>query len=366
MSSIKAPMSTGYKAVFALSILMIFVVILGGAWSQSKSVGFGIWYWGYTAWKMYKRDNDSLVSLQKFMLWFEAIAFSIGLAVLLFSDSDVRRYVDITPLWLIILASLSMGVTYLLYKFFKKQQSAPTTFTTVSGSSIDDRFWEQASRELEGDRHRATWARAMAIAEGDESKTKALYLKIRASELNSQSVANSVKKSSFESVPKAVIPQEGLFWSKFNVIGKTSIIGMLLLCVYGLYDLFSGISASNSEISPPPSFPISSSPSTTITVPVDVGVQPKVPLFRYMSDGTTMRWSLDKECFVKMVLDLSNAASPVTFFRTSNYAGSQFTELTQVDKVVAVLFYDSDLPYSTVKQYLGKTNFLKIKAMCEL
>ena len=124
MSSAKAPMSTSYKAVFILSILMIFVVIIGGAMSGSKSVGFGIWYWGYTAWKMYKRENDALISIQKVMLWFESVAFSIALAVLLFSDSDVRRYVDVTPLGLIILASISMLITYSLLVFFKKQSGS--------------------------------------------------------------------------------------------------------------------------------------------------------------------------------------------------------------------------------------------------
>jgi len=78
MDSVKTPMSTSYKAVFVLALLMIFVVIIGGAMSGSKSVGFGVWYWGYTAWKMYKRDNESLVSLQKVMLWFEAIAFDLS------------------------------------------------------------------------------------------------------------------------------------------------------------------------------------------------------------------------------------------------------------------------------------------------
>ena len=82
MSSLKSPMSTSYKAVFVISILMIFAVIMGGALSGSKSLGWGIWYWGYTAWKMYKRDNESLVVIHKVVLWFEAIAFSVALTFL--------------------------------------------------------------------------------------------------------------------------------------------------------------------------------------------------------------------------------------------------------------------------------------------
>jgi hypothetical protein len=177
-------MSTSYKAVFALSILMIFIVIIGGAMSGSKSVGFGIWYWGYTAWKMHKRDNDSLVSLQKIMLWFQAIAFSVALAVLLLPDPDIRRYLDITPLGLIIIAALSMGLTYILYKFFLGQQNDSSySSASVAESPIADIYWEQALRELDTVRHEATWAKAMAGADGDDGKTKALYLKLRASEL---------------------------------------------------------------------------------------------------------------------------------------------------------------------------------------
>lgn len=254
MGSVKTSMSTSYKAVFILSILMIFVVIIGGAMSGSKSVGFGIWYGGYTAWKMYKRDNDSLVSLQKIMLWFQAVAFSIGLAVLLFSDSDVKRYVDITPLGLIIVAAISMGITYFLYIFFIKQKSAPTSVATLSSSSIEDRFWEQASRELESERHEATWARAMANAEGDDAKTKALYIKLRASDLQ-QSYSLFDGKSRPVSTPKEGIVKEEsrLFWSSFNSIGKIAIVGILALIGYAIYD-----SSKSSDETSSPSSPTSS------------------------------------------------------------------------------------------------------------
>lgn len=256
MSSVKAPVSSSYKAVFALSILMIFVVIIGGAMSGSKSVGFGVWYWGYTAWKMYKRDNDSLVSLQKVMLWFEAIAFSVALAVLLFSDSDVSRYVDISPIGLIILASLSMGVTYLLYKFFKKHQSAPTTSPSVISSSIEDRFWEQASRELDGDKHEATWARAMASAEGDEGKTKALYIKTRSSDLQRSYSSSNEQHSNVASNKVEFIKEESkLFWSSFNAVGKIAIVGFVGLVCYTIYDSTKS-SDQNSSI---PSTPINTS-----------------------------------------------------------------------------------------------------------
>lgn len=256
MSSVKAQMSTGYKVVFTLSILMIFFVIIGGAMSGSKSVGFGVWYWGYTAWKMYKRDNDALVSLQKIMLWFEAIAFSVALAVLLFSDSDVRRYVDSTPLGLIILASISIGITFLLYKFFKRQQFASATSSAAFDSSIDDRFWAQASRELEGNRHEATWARAMASAEGDDAKTKALYIKIRASDLQNSNSSSNEQSSSIPIQKSGILKEESkLFWSSFNTVGKVAIVGILILIGYAFYDSIKS-SDQNSSI---PSTPVNTS-----------------------------------------------------------------------------------------------------------
>lgn len=321
MSSVKAQMSTGYKVVFTLSILMIFFVIIGGAMSGSKSVGFGVWYWGYTAWKMYKRDNDALVSLQKIMLWFEAIAFSIGLAVLLFSDSDVRRYVDITPLGFIILASLSMGVTYLLYKFFKKKQCAPTTITTLSSSSIEDRFWEQASRELEGDRHVATWARAMASAEGDDTKTKALYIKLRASDLQ-QSNSTSYHKSSIISVSKdGVIKEESkLFWSSFNSIGKVAIIGIVALFSYTIYDSINKSSVGN----------ISSKSSTYSSSNVETK-----PAINETQGNCIFVWSDVQRTFVKVTDDIYDdkkyTNTIIVKLGKEAYAESLFVQLRKAD-----------------------------------
>lgn len=191
MTSHKASMSTSYKAVFVFSILMMFLVFIGGSMNGSKSSGVGVWFWGYTAWKMYKRDNETLVSLQKIMLWFEAIAFSIALAVLLFSDSDVRRYVDVTPLELILMAALSMGVTFALYKFFVKQVQNPN----ISNSgSYDEELWSKVSDELKnGQRVDSLWTRAFAESDGDSNKANARYIKLRVEQLRQE--AKTIKES---------------------------------------------------------------------------------------------------------------------------------------------------------------------------
>ena len=236
MSS-KIPMSLSYKAVFTLSILMIFVVIIGGAMSGSKSVGFGIWYWGYTAWKMYKRDNVALVLLQKVMLWFQAAAFSVALAVLMFSDSDITRYVDITPLGLLIVSTFSIGITFALYKFFKAQDFVVTSAADRGGYTIDDALWEQVSNELKsGKRVDALWARAFADADGDSNKANARYLKLRFDQLKSDSLKSSdVAKdgSSSKNITNIRLPFLP-FWDNLNAVGKLAFVAIVLLIVYSL------------------------------------------------------------------------------------------------------------------------------------
>lgn len=243
MSSVKAPMTSAYKAVFTLSIVMFFVVLIVGAISGSKTSSVGMLYWGYTAWKMYKRDNQSLVLLQKAMLWLQGLLFSIGLGVLFFSDSESNRYVDITPLGFLITAILTLSLTYFLYVFFLSQEKVYSNSTSaVNDPSIEDKHWEQASRELGGVRHEATWARAMANADGNEDKTKALYIKLRAANLQSQENLNPHQLNN-SNIKTSFIGQEfKLFWSYFNGIGKVAITAIALLSGYAIYELSSNTS----------------------------------------------------------------------------------------------------------------------------
>jgi hypothetical protein len=141
MTQIKVPMSTSYKAVFVLSILMIFIVIIIGAGSSGGSIFIGTWYWGYTAWKMLKRDNESLVWLQKITLFFDAIAF-VALAALSYSDSEISSYLNVTPLDLIIFFTISMLTTYSLLIFFKKQASTASMTSGTCQHVLD--YWRSS------------------------------------------------------------------------------------------------------------------------------------------------------------------------------------------------------------------------------
>ena len=44
-------MPKSYKLIFIASIFMVFFVLLAGAATKSKSSGFGMLIWGYTAWR---------------------------------------------------------------------------------------------------------------------------------------------------------------------------------------------------------------------------------------------------------------------------------------------------------------------------
>jgi hypothetical protein len=119
MNDVKIPMSNSYKAVFIFSIFMIFFVIIMGGASGSKGGGFGVFVWGYTAWLMYKRNNKDLISLYKFLLWIEGIGFSISAAIFTFSESEIISTVELGGFFVI--AAITMGMSYGLYKFFQRQ-----------------------------------------------------------------------------------------------------------------------------------------------------------------------------------------------------------------------------------------------------
>lgn len=208
-----------YRAVFVVSILMVFVVITGGAISGTKSAGLGIWYWGYTAWKMYKRDNASLVLLQKIMLGCQAIAFSIALIFVLRSEPDATKYMEITPFDLIVIATISLGTTFALYKFFDGQVNSLSNSidnsdvrnnsdaadrgspAVTTASSTKERHnthppsnqdWARALDEYEGGSiDKGLWAELYAQNEGDENRTKAAYIRRRADGLATSSMHSS-------------------------------------------------------------------------------------------------------------------------------------------------------------------------------
>jgi hypothetical protein len=236
MTNNKIPMSTSYKAIFILSIFMVFFVLLAGAATNSKSSGLGMWIWGYTAWLMFKRRNADLVSFFKLLLWFYVIAGGVAVAVLTFSDSDVSKYVGYTAIEAILLFVLVISLTYGLYKYFRSVESNPTS--SDSYTVADSTIWDQVSEEVKsGKRVDSLWTRAFSETDGDSNKANARYIKLRFDQIKLESKGSSIP-SSFSSAPKESVKVKLTvfdFWNHFNTVGKLALFGILLLVGYGFW-----------------------------------------------------------------------------------------------------------------------------------
>jgi len=57
MTNSKLPMSASYKAIFLLSIFIVFLVLIAGAATKSQSSGVGIWMWRLASLTPKKMDN---------------------------------------------------------------------------------------------------------------------------------------------------------------------------------------------------------------------------------------------------------------------------------------------------------------------
>jgi branched-subunit amino acid transport protein AzlD len=234
MTLTKPKMSASYKAIFILSIFMVFFVMLAGAATNSKTSGFGMWIWGYTAWLMYKRRNADLVSFYKFLLWFDVIAAGVALAVLTFSDSDVSKYVGYTAIEAIILFAIVISLTFGLYKYFLSLESNPTS--SESFNVADSTIWDQVSEEVKsGKRVDSLWTRAFSETDGDSNKANARYIKLRFDQIKLESRGSS-SPSNVSSSPKASTKVKLTvfdFWNHFNTLGMLALLGILLLVGYG-------------------------------------------------------------------------------------------------------------------------------------
>lgn len=228
-------MSATYRVVFILSILMFFFVLFAGTATNSKSSGFGMWIWGYTAWLMYKRRNADLVSFYKMLLWFDAIAGIVAIAVLSFSSTDVTNLVGYSVLEVLILFVLVILMTFGLYKYFLSLEPISTAIESIN--SDDTTIWDQVSDEVKsGKRVDSLWTRAFSESDGDSNKADALYLKLRFEQIKSEIKAsqNSLSISSLPKISSKVNPPISDNSGNFNMFGKLALIGIFLLIGYGI------------------------------------------------------------------------------------------------------------------------------------
>ena len=236
MTVTKSKMSASYKAIFILSIFMVFFVMLAGVATNSKTFGFGMLIWGYTGWLMYKRRNADLVSLYKFLLWFYVIAAGVVLAVLTFSDGYVSKYVSYTEIEDIITSYIIViSLTFGLYKYFLSLESNPTS--SKSFNITDSTIWDQVSEEVKsGMRVDSLWTRAFSETDGDSNKANARYIKLRFDEIKLDSKGFS-SPLNVSSAPKDSVKINLTFfdfWDNFNSVGKVALLGILLLVGYGI------------------------------------------------------------------------------------------------------------------------------------
>jgi len=78
-----------------------------------------------------------------------------------------------------------------------------------------------------------------------------------------------------------------------------------------------------------------------------------------------MRWSGDKECFINKNTDLNKSAIPILLSKTYEHKTSFFKDLIQDDFMIAVLYYEDNLSEESVRRFMSKDIFLKIKSMCQ-
>ncbi|MBT8573371.1 hypothetical protein G6699_07270 [Polynucleobacter paneuropaeus] len=358
MTNPKQKMSASYKAIFILSIFMVFFVLIAGAANNSKSSGFGMWIWGYTAWLMYKRRNTDLVSFYKLLLWFDVIAAGVAVAVLSFSDSEVTKIVGYSAIEALVLFVFVISITYGLYKYFLNLDSNPTSSDSFSVS--DSTIWDQVSEEVKsGKRVDSLRTRAFSESDGDSNKANARYIKLRFDQIKLESMSSS--SSSNASLPPKETAKVKLtifdFWNNFNTVGKLALIGILLLVGYGIF-------GGNMDPFYKNTYSSSSTEASKISEKLDVSSK-QVSIFRKLNDGVLMRWSNDKECFINMKIDFSSSAIPVSLSKTNELKSQFFKELTQENLVIAVLYYDPNLSDDTVTKFINKDIFLKIKSMCQ-
>ncbi len=325
MTNPKQKMSASYKAIFILSIFMVFFVLIAGAATNSKSSGFGMWIWGYTAWLMYKRRNTDLVSFYKLLLWFDVIAAGVTVAVLSFSESEVIKIVGYSAIEVLVLFVIVISITYELYKYFLNLDSNPTSSDSFSVS--DSTIWDQVSDEFKsGKRVDSLWTRAFSESDGDSNKANARYIKLRFDQIKLESMSSSI--SSNDSLPPKELIKVKLtifdFWDNFNTVGKLALIGILLLVGYGIFGgnmdpYFRPTAPSNDNVTSSQS---STKPSST------TNINPK-------NSNCIFVWSEPQRVFLKVDDDISDSVNYtntiIIKLGKESYSESLFAQLRKAD-----------------------------------
>ena len=228
MNETKADMYGSYLAVFSFAIAMAVLPLF--FYSKVGSV-----LWALVAWQIYRRDKSSLILTLRLLFWFIVLGAIVSTVWLLLGPPNVnlRQFVEAEGIGL----AISAGVLWWMHSFFEKSPVAadiftpvvaeepasadiatvdtapplsavpkyvaespdlraepsvsPKTVPPVSQGTIalptiidDERIYAGIAGELEtGSMDKGLWTRLFAECDGDEKRTRVLYIRQRAERL---------------------------------------------------------------------------------------------------------------------------------------------------------------------------------------
>ena len=78
--------------------------------------------------------------------------------------------------------------------------------------------------------------------------------------------------------------------------------------------------------------------------------------YKKLSDGEVLRWMGDKECYASWNKELKLITGPVN--------SHKFKEITQLDSLIAIIYFPNNFTDRSIRALLNKEGFLKLKSLC--
>ena len=191
--------------VFTAAVLLCFAVLVGG--SKGSPYAF---FWGCIAYFAYRGDLTSIAIWLKTVIILSVV---LVLPYLVFFDSSAEmwRWTGATKEGFMIGGGVALMVKVAMFLYVRSQlkgvqAASGSIFQVETGLAYSDKaadaLYEQALDELDsGKTSKATWARAMAEGAGDDAKTRAVYIRLRVSQLLGQVTVQPANPSAGNSPP---------------------------------------------------------------------------------------------------------------------------------------------------------------------
>jgi hypothetical protein len=143
-----------------------------------------------------------------------------------------------------VVAALIILGNYLFIKKYSQSNRTLLNNTGLQGVEIEDKYWLQASNELNDSRHEATWLRAFSESEGDELKAKAIYLKTRAYHFkingNDENAKDFEIEASYNQNNTGNSDNVDLVMKKNSKVALIWVFGLIILSTYILIKFVTG------------------------------------------------------------------------------------------------------------------------------